>query len=71
MRLCLHLRHLLLPLRQVVEPGMLKGVCGGYAHLWSQLEHAIEEAETDLVDLRQYEAQVLSVVYGKVVLVLW
>jgi hypothetical protein len=54
--LCLHLRHFLLPLWQVTEPGMLKCVRSGYAHLWPQLEHTVEEAETDLVDLWQYKA---------------
>ena len=70
MCLGLHLGYLLLALGQVIEPGMLKGVGGGYAHLWSQLKHAVEKIKANLVDLWQYEAQVLGMVDGEVVLVL-
>ena len=39
---------------------MLEGVFGGDAHLGSYLQHAAEEIEADVIDLRQNEAQVLG-----------
>lgn len=56
---------------QIVEPGVLQGVCGGDAHLGAELEHAVEEVEADLVDLGQDQAEILGGVDGEVALVLW
>jgi hypothetical protein len=61
---------LVLPLRQVVKPGMLQGSGCRDAHFWAELEHAAEEVEADLVNLWEDEAQVLRCVDGKVALVL-
>ena len=71
MCLGLHLGDFLLPLWQVVEPWVLKGIRSRYAHLWSELKHAVEQVKPNLVDLWQDKAQILGVVDRKVVLVLW
>ena len=49
--LSLHLGDFLLPLWQVIEPGVLKSIGGRYAHLRAELEHAVEQIQANLVDL--------------------
>jgi len=72
LRLCLcHvLGVLLLSSGQVVEPGMLESGRRRDSHLWAKLQHLVEKVQPHLVDLREYQAEVLGCEDGEIGLVL-
>ena len=62
---------LLSQLTQIPEPGVLEGVFGADAHLWSELQHSPQEIESLLVDLWEYRSEVLCGINVEVGLVFW